>query len=93
MKYYTLYSITLCDISQYYVVLYNVRYLYICIHMNTCIRVYVYVSICTCARAGGLSESELERFNVAFFRFKDPDGPEMHKASRGWGSPIIGLGV
>ena len=28
----------------------------------------------------GLSESELERFNVAFFRFKDPDGPEMHKA-------------
>ncbi|CAE7529009.1 CABP1 [Symbiodinium sp. CCMP2592] len=29
--------------------------------------------------AEGLSESELERFNVAFFRFKDPDGPEMHK--------------
>ncbi|CAE7393785.1 CML12 [Symbiodinium pilosum] len=29
--------------------------------------------------AEGLSESELERYNVAFFRFKDPDGPEMHK--------------
>jgi len=29
--------------------------------------------------AEGLSESEIERYDVAFLRFKDPDGPEMHK--------------
>lgn len=28
----------------------------------------------------GLSESEIERYGASFVRFKDPDGPEMHKA-------------
>lgn len=28
---------------------------------------------------GGLSESEIERYGASFVRFKDPDGPEMHK--------------
>ncbi|CAJ1430076.1 unnamed protein product [Effrenium voratum] len=27
----------------------------------------------------GLSSSEVERYTAAFLRFKDPDGPEMHK--------------
>ncbi|CAK9039838.1 unnamed protein product, partial [Durusdinium trenchii] len=27
----------------------------------------------------GLSESEMERYGAAFVRFKDPDGPELHK--------------
>lgn len=27
----------------------------------------------------GLSKSEMERYGAAFLRFKDPDGPEMHK--------------
>ena len=28
---------------------------------------------------GGLSQSEIERYGASFLRFKDPDGPEMHK--------------
>eukprot|EP00435_Cladocopium_sp_Y103_P047999 s549_g14.t1 len=28
---------------------------------------------------GGLSQSEIERYGASFVRFKDPDGPEMHK--------------
>ena len=31
----------------------------------------------------GLSESEIERYGASFVRFKDPDGPEMHKARKG----------
>ena len=27
----------------------------------------------------GLSPSEIERYGASFVRFKDPDGPEMHK--------------
>ena len=31
----------------------------------------------------GLSQSEMERYGASFVRFKDPDGPEMHKARLG----------
>lgn len=35
----------------------------------------------------GLSPSEIERYGASFVRFKDPDGPEMHKDPAIWDQP------
>ena len=46
-----------------------------------------------CPAVIGLSESEIERYGASFVRFKDPDGPEMHKARFGASRPCLGLGL